>query len=204
MPVGDCQHAFGEAARLDGVQLVSATVEGLTDAGHLALPASAKATMRLLRAIFVALGGNEDDLRAGTHRALRPDWFHEPSDTAIEVDEQQHFTTDRLAALTLYPQDAPLGFDRSEYIALCEEHRGRSDRYRSAKEARGFRRPVASAGRRGTRALASGPRYARRAQAAEPLRSEQLARTCVGGRPRPSSVRTRCRERRHGAPAPGG
>ena len=97
----------------------------------------------------MALGGDEDDLRAGPHRALQPDWFHEPSDTPIEVDEQQHFTTDRLAALTLYPHAAPLGYDRRNYIALCEEHRGRSDRYRSAKEARGFRRP---GGRRAQRA----------------------------------------------------
>jgi hypothetical protein len=149
VPLGDCQRAFGEAARRDGVRLEVVTIEGLTDAGHLGLPASATSAKRALRAVFVALGGDEDDLRAGGHRPLRPDWFHGPSGTAIEVDERQHFTTDRIATLTRYPSNAALGFDLSEYLTLCEAHRSAADRYRAAKEARGFRR---DGGRRAQRA----------------------------------------------------
>lgn len=149
MPVGDCQRAFGDAARRDGVPLEVVTIEGLTDAGHVGLPTSARTAERVLRSIYVALGGDEDDLRAGGHRPLRTDWFHGPSGTAIEVDERQHFTTDRMATLRTYPTDVALGFDLREYISLCEAHRLASDRYRAAKEARGFRR---HGGRRAQRA----------------------------------------------------
>lgn len=149
MAVGDCQYAFGEAARRDGVVLVAASIEGLTDAGHLGLPPEARNARRLLERIFLALGGDLDDLARGAHRSLRPDWFHDASDTAVEVDEEQHFTSDRLRTLSLYDADQPLGFDLSTYKALCEQHRASSDRYRAAKPARGFRR---EGGRRAQRA----------------------------------------------------
>ena len=149
MSVGDCQRAFGDAARRDGIVLIAAEVEGLTDAGHLALPGEVGGVRTELASIFRALRGDEEDLARGVHRALRPDWFHEPTGTVIEIDEFQHFTSDRLLTLERYPSSASLGFDRLGYIALCEETRERADRYRATKEARGFRWP---GGRRAQRA----------------------------------------------------
>lgn len=147
MPVGDCQAAFGASARRDGVLLQAASIDGLTDAGHLALsPGVARAA---LERIFAALGGDEDDLAAGRHGLLRLDWYHDATSTPVEVDESQHFTSDRLVALRLYPPSAALGFDLEEYIALCERHAASADRYRAAKPARGFRR---AGGRRAQRA----------------------------------------------------
>lgn len=149
MPVGERQADFGRAASTFGIPLVSATLEGLTDAGHLALPRSASAEIRLLARIFDALRGDAVDLASGSHRPLVVDWFHDASGTVIETDEFQHFTTDRLRTLELYPKDLPLGFDPSEYQGLCHANRTLADRYRRSKEARGFRR---DGGRRAQRA----------------------------------------------------
>lgn len=149
MAVGDCQLAFAVAARRDGIVLTRRNVDGLTDAGHLGLPDTAQAARATLSRIFAALGGDPTDLLAGIHRGLTPDWFYEPSRTFIEVDEPQHFTSDRLLTLDLYPAGQPIGFNLDYYISLCEAYREASDRYRYRKPARGCRRP---GGRRAQRA----------------------------------------------------
>ncbi|MBI2764077.1 MAG: hypothetical protein HYX54_10120 [Chloroflexi bacterium] len=149
MGVGDTQAAFRLAAAGDGIALSAVAIEGLTDAGHIGLPDQFEPVAGLLRRIFRALDGDEADLSAGTHRLLKPDWFHDPTGTVVEVDEFQHFTTDRLRTLLAYPDDVALGFDRQQYIDLCRRWRGKADRYRAFKEARGFRR---SGGRRAQRA----------------------------------------------------
>lgn len=64
--------------------------------------------------------------------------MHVETNTFIEIDEHQHFTSLRLASLNLYPSDIPLGFDLDEYRAICEEWRDRADRFRTSKEALGF------------------------------------------------------------------
>jgi hypothetical protein len=54
------------------------------------------------------------------------------------VDEVQHFTSHRLLALSLSPDDAVLGYDRDQYMALCDQTAGRADRYRASKDAKCF------------------------------------------------------------------
>lgn len=150
LPVGDCQRAFGIAALADGISLISGrSLPGLSSAGHIALGAAAQDVAADLRRIFEALGGDEHDLEGGPHPPLQLDWFHEASRTAIEIDELQHFTSDRLVTLAHYPRNAPLGFDTDEYMSLCRANRTAADRYRLTKEARGFR---LTGGRRAQRA----------------------------------------------------
>lgn len=149
MPVGDCQRAFGEAARRDGILLVSTSIEGLTSAGHLGLPSTARRIRTQLAGIFAMLGGDPEDLAGGPHPLLRLDWYHEPTGTPIEIDELQHFTTDRLATLRRYPSGVPLGYEIAQYVDLSKCLCARADGYRAAKEARGFRRV---GGRRAQRA----------------------------------------------------
>ena len=40
----------------------------------------------------------------------------------VEFDESQHFTNPRKLALSMYPDDQPLGFSRERWIMLCEQH----------------------------------------------------------------------------------
>lgn len=148
MPVGDCQRAYGAAAARDGVGLVPGSVPGLTDLGHLGID-PALAAHRHLRTIFDLLGGDPHDLELGAHRSLTMDWLLPDSQLVIEVDESQHFTSDRLVSLEAYPPDAGVCFSIDEYKQLCRILRGGSDKYRVAKEARGFRR---NGGRRAQRA----------------------------------------------------
>ena len=56
----------------------------------------------------------------------------------IEVDGPEHFTSFRLAALELYPADAPLGFDLDEHVALCREWAPRTDALARGLAAKGF------------------------------------------------------------------
>lgn len=149
MPVGDCQRAFGLAATRDGVGgLASGSVPGLTDLGHLDLEPESSAR-QLLERIFDSLGGDAYDLELGAHRPLPMDWVLPEHHLIIEVDESQHFTSDRLITLDAYPADVDVCFDVEEYKELCRILRAGSDRYRAAKPARGFRR---NGGRRAQRA----------------------------------------------------
>lgn len=138
MPVGECQTAFYTAAAADGVVLDVRRHSWLTQRGHLALPEAASDTIEALRRIFLALGGEEHLMAKARTTPLPNDFFHEPTDTLVEVDEFQHFTSHRLLALSLYPPDVVLGFDRDHYMALCQQTATRADRYRAAKDARCF------------------------------------------------------------------
>lgn len=148
MPVGTCEAAFGAAAANDGLILERGSIPDLSDAGHLdfdpILPSRA-----VLAAIFDDLGGGEVDLRTGSHRPLPLDWVFPEGQLIVEVDEAQHFTSDRLQTLCRYPADANVAFSIAEYRVLCHALSSTSDRYRIAKEARGFRR---AGGRRAQRA----------------------------------------------------
>lgn len=148
MPVGDCQRAFGEEANRDGIRLVPGSVAGLTSAGHLALPADAP-SRDYLETIFNLLNGDVDDLAAGPHPVLSMDWVLPESHLILEVDEHQHFTSDRLRTFEAYPADPDVCFSVSEYKTLCRVLMNGSDRYRHDKPARGFRR---EGGRRAQRA----------------------------------------------------
>ncbi len=69
---------------------------------------------------------------------LTGDFLHEPTGALIEVDEHQHFTSDRLLTFDHYPAGTPLGFDLDEYRALCRQWAPKADRYRATKAAVGF------------------------------------------------------------------
>jgi hypothetical protein len=137
MPVGDCQREFAAAAANDGIELTSQAFSWLCQQGHFALSEDSEARETLSR-IYIALGGDEEVLATGRTTRLTGDFVHEPTGTLIEIDESQHFTTARLTTLDYYPDSLGLGFSLDRYKALCRRHREKSDRYRAAKEARGF------------------------------------------------------------------
>lgn len=103
-----------------------------------------------LREIYLVLGGDEDALaskRAGSDPT--PDFLYGPSGHLLELDETQHFTTDRRLTLEMYPSPLNLGFDIEAYSALCDTWNATADRYRAAKQTRDFPHP---GGRRAQRA----------------------------------------------------
>jgi hypothetical protein len=63
---------------------------------------------------------------------------HPPTGTVIEVDEREHFTSFRLAALELYPADAGIGFDLGEHKRVCREQCAETDRLSRGLAAKGF------------------------------------------------------------------
>lgn len=151
MPIGDCQRGFAEAAAQDDIVLTSRTFEWLSEQGHVALEQIAsesrdaalrervEAAVEVLAAIYARLGGDATVLPAARwNRFLPIDFVHEPTGTLIEVDDSLHFTSFRLTALELYPEDAPLGFDREAYAELCRTWSAESDGYRHGLAAKGF------------------------------------------------------------------
>ncbi len=48
-------------------------------------------------------------------------WVPDPG-FIVEFDESQHFTNPRKLALSMYPDDQPLGFSRERWIMLCGQH----------------------------------------------------------------------------------
>jgi hypothetical protein len=102
-----------------------------------------------LQKIFAQLAGSETELQQARGTALAADWLLDDAHLVIEIDEHQHFTSDRLVSLESYPVDAEVAFSIQEYTALCEVLRAGSDRYRATKDALAFRRV---GGRRAQRA----------------------------------------------------
>jgi hypothetical protein len=84
------------------------------------------------------LGGDSSLLRS--KRRKEPDCdFLWGEHTIIELDEFQHFSTARLRSLDIY-RSFRVGFDVTRYRELCQEHRGRADRYRASKQGPDFQR----------------------------------------------------------------
>ena len=97
------------------------------------------AALQPLGAIYARLKGDISVLHAARGNLLLPvDLVHEPTGTVVEVDSAPHFTSFRLAALDLYPDDAVLGFDLEEYKDLCRAWSARSDGLERALAAKGF------------------------------------------------------------------
>ncbi|HVP75989.1 MAG TPA: hypothetical protein VMS63_08205 [Gaiellaceae bacterium] len=151
MAPGDVQRAFAQAAAEDGIVLGSSSFGWLCEQGHVGLERVAKArrdpalvgpvtaAVEQLRAIFVRLKGDVSVLYASRENLLLPvELVHEPTGTVIEVDEQPHFTSFRLAALELYAADARLGFDLDEYKELCRAWCSRTDGLSRGLAAKGF------------------------------------------------------------------
>ena len=136
---GDTETAFRAAALADGIELSgSYKLPWINQKGHFGLPHAARSAAGPLHGIFLALGGDAVVYAEARGTQLRGDLLHEPTGTLIEIDEHQHFTSHRLTSLELYPAGAQVGFDVAEYRELCRVVPGRADRYRAAKEARGF------------------------------------------------------------------
>lgn len=151
--MGATEDTFAALAAADGFVFTrQARLLWLTNKGHVSPTAErlGAPARGVLRAIYGALGGDEALLaakRAG--RDPEVDFLFARENMIVEVDEIQHFTTDRLRALDLYPADAPTLFDVGSYRNLVARWLQRADRYRTAKPAADF--PFAG-GRRAQRA----------------------------------------------------
>lgn len=156
--MGRTEKEFGRTARDAGYDLRQGErVPWLTVHGHVnrvVVQHAPPEVLAALRRILLVLGGDEERLatkRPGSDPC--PDFrlhSHGGDGRILETDEIQHFTTDRLQALKSYPLETRLGYDRREYIALCERWRTRGgDRYRAAKATKEFPR---AGGRRAQRA----------------------------------------------------
>ena len=148
---GDVHVAFAQAAAQDGIRLGSQSFDWLSEQGHVGLERVAQqrrdpalvrpviAALQPLGAIYARLKGDISVLHAARGNLLLPvDLVHEPTGTVVEVDSAPHFTSFRLAALDLYPDDAVLGFDLEEYKDLCRAWSARSDGLERALAAKGF------------------------------------------------------------------
>lgn len=149
--MGATEDTFYSLAVADGNEITrGVTVHWLSNLGHLNPAIGNDTVTHALRAVHNQLRGDEQLLaskRSGSSPRL--DFVLPAEKLIIEVDETQHFTSDRLATLRMYPDDLDYAFDIEYYCHLVESWRNRADRYRAAKTARDF--PFAG-GRRAQRA----------------------------------------------------
>ncbi len=138
--MGATEELFAELAEEAGLGLVrSVSIEGVTGRGHadLGLESIVQAdALAALASIHAALGGDADLLSSKRPVALRMDFMDADRRLVIEVDEIQHFTTDRRNTLKLYPSVTEKGL--LAYIPLLSAWCGTADRYRAKKTAADF------------------------------------------------------------------
>lgn len=153
--MGHTQDGFAEIAKADGLHLEKGTrLAWLSKFGHTlprlegVVPAS---TLTILRRIHRELGGDEAALRGKGRTGANPtpDFTHPRSTWLIEVDEDQHFTSDRLRTFRNYPAEVPVAYDVEAYQDLIRRWADAGDRYRSKKTATDF---AFEGGRRAQRA----------------------------------------------------
>jgi hypothetical protein len=144
----DARAAFAQAAMQDGMRLEPATFDFLSEQGHVGLERIAKArrdpavvepvkrALTAIAAIYARLNGDVSVLGAARENLLLP--VDMLGGRIIAIDGPEHFTSFRLMTLGLYPEEAPVGFDRDEWGALCREHAPRSDRLGRGLAAKGF------------------------------------------------------------------
>ena len=143
--------SFAQAAAADGIALGSRSFDWLCEQGHVGLERVAKArrdpalvapvtsALETLAAIYARLKGDVSVLYAARENLLLPvELVHEPTGTVIEVDESAHFTSFRLTALELYPDDVAVGFDLDEYKELCRTWCSTTDLLARGLAAKGF------------------------------------------------------------------
>ncbi len=151
MAPGDVESAFAQAAAEDGILLGSRSFDWLCEQGHVGLERVAKArrdpalvapvtaALERLGAIYARLNGDVSVLHASRENLLLPvELVHGPTGTVIEVDESPHFTSFRLAALELYPDDATVAFDLDAHKELCRAWCARTDGLDRGLPAKGF------------------------------------------------------------------
>ena len=151
MAPGDVRSAFAQAAAEDGIVLESRSFDWLCEQGHVGLERVAQArrdpalvgpvtaALEALERIYARLGGDLSVLRASRANLLLPvELVHGASGTVIEVDARPHFTSFRLAALDLYPDDVAVGFDLDTYRDLCRAWCSETDGLARGLPAKGF------------------------------------------------------------------
>lgn len=78
---------------------------------------------KVMKDIYNALGefrGRNDFVK---RKSLNPvDYYIPRTKQIIDLDEPQHFTALRKLALSMYPDDLELGFDRDRWMELCKKH----------------------------------------------------------------------------------
>lgn len=109
--MGATEDTFAALARADRIDFSrGVSPPWLTNAGHLRVAVAGhldESRAAAIRSIYLVLGGDET-LLAGKRSGSDPrlDFLLEANGLAVEVDEIQHFTTDRLRTLDLYPPNA--------------------------------------------------------------------------------------------------
>jgi hypothetical protein len=104
-----------------------------------ALRVPVSAAVEALAAIYARLGGDVSVLPAArANLLLAVDLAHPPTGTVITVDEREHFTSFRLAALELYPADVAVAFDLEEHKERCRMLCGETDALSRGLAAKGF------------------------------------------------------------------
>lgn len=129
MPVGDFAEAFMTQARSVGIDLRPGTVvPWLSGRGH--LEPGAATVPRIVRArlsqIHAALGGREDLLASKRAQYPKVDFFL-ANDTIVELDEIQHFSSERLVSLNHY-DGVRVDLDVAAYRDLVAAFRSVADR----------------------------------------------------------------------------
>lgn len=149
--MGATEDTFASLAHADGLVFTRKTrLPWLTNRGHLAASFADDAVTQSLREIYHALGGNEQLLankRAGSDPEI--DFWFPDEQLLVETDEIQHFTSDRLRTLELYPEGVDVLFDVDNYRELIKTWCSTANRYRATKPCVDF--PFAG-GRRAQRA----------------------------------------------------
>jgi hypothetical protein len=152
--VGATEDTFARLAAANSVDFErGVSQDWLTNKGH--LEEKIRVTLDeqaglALDTIYRTLGGDEKLLlekRGGSNPRI--DFVLARQTLIVEVDEIQHFTSDRLTSLDLYPPRTNFEFDVEEYRSLVVRWRKTGDGYRAAKPTRDF--PFAG-GRRAQRA----------------------------------------------------
>jgi hypothetical protein len=149
--VGATEDTFYALATADGFEVErGVVVTWLSNLGHLNGAIKSDEAAANLHELHVHLRGDETLLaskRAGSTPRL--DFVFPARNLVVEVDEIQHFTSERFAILNRYADTSRLAFDVERYRALVERWRDRADRYRAMKPAADFPFP---GGRRAQRA----------------------------------------------------
>lgn len=149
--MGATEETFAALAERANPDLVrSASVPGLTGRGHRERTLEGlvpEETLTALGSIHAALGGDSDLLSTKRAVPIRLDFLDVGRRLVIEIDEIQHFTTDRLRTFELCPR--VVATQRRAYLPLIDAWSARADGYRAAKPASDF--PFAG-GRRAQRA----------------------------------------------------
>jgi hypothetical protein len=150
--MGATEDLFHTRATAHGLQLRRrVSFPWLTSHGHIAAasPLVPRQVIEALRAIYLELGGEETLLQRKRKTLLPVDFVDSESGCIIEIDETQHFTSDRLRTFSLYPDGVELAFDLDLYKRTIHRWRAKADGYRAAKPAADFPWP---GGRRAQRA----------------------------------------------------